>query len=63
MKEKDKKMYCDLCDKDVEKSVKYPDGVWACDPCNAKHPMQTEETVIYYHDTGDENDNKNEHNS
>lgn len=53
-----KELYCELCDEEVDKAMKYPDGIWVCDPCNKEYPMQEEEdNVIYYHDTGDENDN------
>lgn len=57
-----KEIYCELCDKEVDKAMKYPDGIWVCDPCNKEYPMKEDEEdkVIYYHDTGDENDNVNE---
>ena len=57
--------YCDLCDNLVEDAIKYPDQVWACEDCNKQYPMieddeDTSPNVIYYHDTGDENDNVDE---
>ena len=35
-----KKIFCELCDKEVDKAQKYEDDIWICEPCNKEYPIK-----------------------